>query len=155
MQSGHPILGVPRLGNFTVFDLVNIHRLDCHSPVFRPIPQEGAFLRTGDHGANDDLVTILENIFDLDAQVREGRPKFNENLFRAFRSRRLGRRGRNVPPVPGQHLIEDCRIILLECSIPAGDDLLLVVHHLFEVIFVGLCLLCGCARAQSNAQKEC
>jgi len=35
--------------------------------------------------------------------------------------------------------------ILLECTIPAGDDLFLIVHNLFEIVFMGVCPLRGCA----------
>jgi hypothetical protein len=64
MQTAHPILGVPRAHNFPVFEFMNIDDLNGHGPVLCRKTQESFSLCACHFGADDDLVSVLENIPD-------------------------------------------------------------------------------------------
>src|SRR5436189_4672994 len=63
-KAGHPVLGMPSSNDLPVLELMDIDSLDIQAPVFRWKVQETGFLRACDMGANDNLVSILNDVID-------------------------------------------------------------------------------------------
>src|SRR3989442_900433 len=132
METGHPILGVPRAHNFPIVEFMYIDGLHGHGPVLGRKPHERCALRAGDGGTHNHLVPLLERLFERHLEIRERRGELDENVFRTFSSRGLAGGRWNVHPVLAQDAVEERGGFRVEGLIPQGD-ILLVRAHIFRM----------------------
>ncbi len=127
-ETGHPVLRMPGSNDLPVFDFVNIDNLDAHGPVLRRKSHERFSLRACHCGADDHLVSALEDVLYPEVQVGKGRCQLGEKRFCASWTGRLTGRRRNVDPVLAQDSVEKRWVLPGEGLVPEHDYLLVVVH---------------------------
>jgi len=121
VQPRHPVFGVPGAEDLPVLELMDVDGLDTQAAALCTNAHELRPLCAADGGSHHHLVAVLDDVFDDDPQIREGRSQLGEGALGASGSRGNAGRRRDVDPFGRQDLVEQCRVFLVEGFVPEYD----------------------------------
>src|SRR5947209_18903565 len=99
VESGQPILAVPRAHDLSSFEFMDVDGLNGHPAVLRGEAHECRVLRSGQLRPDHDLVSVLKNLRWGNREIRKRPGQIVENEFDALPAGRLARDRRNINPV--------------------------------------------------------
>src|SRR3982074_62089 len=87
VQPRHPVFGVPGAEDLPVLELMDVDGLDTQAAALCTNAHELRPLCAADGGSHHHLVAVLDDVFDCDPQIREGRGEHGEGALGAGGSR--------------------------------------------------------------------
>lgn len=116
-EQSKPILHVPRRGNTFIGNDVEFMQAEAHFLSGSCNPEQGAFVRACDLGANADLAWLLNYVMNDDSDIRESCDNALDDGFDALRARTLARRQRDIVPIFRKNRVDEIWIFFAESSV--------------------------------------